>query len=167
LASSAKQLIQDGQFEPLAHELLREAVALKTGSARSAVVLAVTAAEVGFKQAVVKLAPQTQWLLETLASPPLVRMLREYLPTVPLKYHVPDQQQLMPKALLGELEKAVVLRNEIVHGGRGDLKTSTVASVMQAVHDLLYLLDFYCGADWAIQNVCVETFKGLTMEDGQ
>jgi hypothetical protein len=162
LATSAKQLIQDGQFEPLAHELLREAIALKVGSARSAIVLGVTAAEVGFKQAVVQLAPQTQWLLENLASPPLVKMLREYLPKLPRKYEVPGQQRVVPEALLKELEKSVTLRNEIVHGGRGDLKTSTVASVMQAVHDVLYLLDFYCGADWAIKNVSVETFKGLT-----
>jgi hypothetical protein len=46
---------------------------------RSAIVLAVAAAEVGFKQFAVKIFPDTAWILEHLQSPPLTKMLDLFL----------------------------------------------------------------------------------------
>jgi len=162
LVTAIKQTIQDEKVEPLGHELLYEARALEFNSIRSAIVLAVTAAEVGFKQFAVDLVPGSKWLVENLPTPPLVRMLREFLPTLPIRRKLVDQQHLVPESLLAELEKAVQLRNDVVHGGKGNLKRSTVRSAVKAVRDLLYLLDVYAGDEWAHMNLSVETFTALT-----
>ena len=159
---SIKQAVRDHLSEPLAYELLREAWTLHPSNLRSSIVLAVTAAEVGFKQFAIGLVPESKWLIENLASPPLVKMLRDFLPTLPIRRKLVDQHQLMSEFLLAELEKAVKLRNEIVHGGRGDLKRSSVGSAIKAVRDLLYLLDGYSGDEWAFRNISGETVKGLT-----
>jgi hypothetical protein len=50
--------------EPLGHELLREAAANRKNNLRSSLVLAVVAAEVGFKQFASKAFPGTDWILE-------------------------------------------------------------------------------------------------------
>jgi hypothetical protein len=42
-------------------------------------ILAVAAAEVGFKQFIVQMQPETKWLVANLPSPPLDKMLAEFL----------------------------------------------------------------------------------------
>lgn len=162
VAESIKQAVRDNLSEPLAHELLLEARALHPSNLRSSIVLTVTAAEVGFKQFAIDLVPGSKWLVENIPSPPLLKMLRDFLPTLPIRRKLVEQRQLMPESLLAELEKAVKLRNEVIHGGRGDLKGSSVGSAIKAVRDLLYLLNGYSGDDWAFRNVSGETIKELT-----
>jgi hypothetical protein len=73
-------LVFNGWREPLGHSLLREAWDLRETNPRSALVIGVAAAEVGFKHFAVEMAPQTAWLVEELQAPPLEKLMRKYLP---------------------------------------------------------------------------------------
>jgi hypothetical protein len=133
--------------EPLGHELLREAWTNCDTNLRSAIVLAVAAAEVGFKQFAMKVFPETGWILENLQSPPLVRML-ELFPWDKLKLAINGQPVTVPDLLKDELKKAVTLRNEIVHGRSGTLTRDTTQEVLYSVRDLLYFLDALTDLKW-------------------
>jgi hypothetical protein len=61
-------VVANGGDEPLARQILREAWAQKSASPRSALVLAIAAAEVGFKQCVSQLVPEARWLVEEIPS---------------------------------------------------------------------------------------------------
>lgn len=139
--------------EPLGHELLREAWTNRETNFRSAVVLAVAAAEVGFKQFASKTFPDAAWILENLQSPPLVRML-ELFPWPKLKLQINGKDLTVPDSIIDGLKKAVTLRNSIVHGGPVKLTLDTVESVLFSVRDLLYFLDALSGPKkWAFDHL--------------
>jgi hypothetical protein len=143
--------------EPLGHELLREAWVNRIANPRSSIVLAVAAAEVGFKRFASKVFPDTEWILENLPSPPLVKMLKELFPWPQLKVQINGIGLTPPDFVTKTLEKAVKLRNEIVHGREKDLDRRTVVSVINAVRDLLYLLDVAQGQQWALHHLSAES----------
>ena len=64
--------------------------------------------------------------------------------------------RIFPKPLLVTLDQAVEARNRIVH--RGDLppKDEDTAAILVAANDLLYLLDWFSGHDWALAFVSSE-----------
>ena len=64
--------------EPLAHEVLREAASNRKDNPRSSLVLAVAAAEIGFKQFASTSFPDSAWILEKLQSPSLETMLKVF-----------------------------------------------------------------------------------------
>jgi len=147
--------------EPLGHELLREAaVNRKSNNLRSSLVLAVVAAEVGFKQFASKAFPDTNWILENLPSPPLVKMLKVF-PWTELSLAINGRVPSVPDSIKSELEKAVNLRNQIVHAGGVKLKAETVDSVLTSVRDLLYFLDALRGQDWAANYLSPDALKSL------
>src|ERR1700735_1378761 len=135
-----KTEILGGLDEPLGHELLREAWTNQDTNLRRAIVLAVAAAEVGFKQFAVKLFPDTAWILENLQSPPLSKML-ELFPWDKLKLQINDKPVSVPESIKVQLKKAITLRNEIVHGRVSGLTNDTAEAVLFSVRDLLYFLD--------------------------
>jgi hypothetical protein len=146
--------------EPLGHELLREAWTNRGQNPRSSVVLAVAAAEVGFKQFASKSLPETAWILESLQSPPLISMLTKF-PWSELGLQLNNKVPMVPKSIIKELGSAVSLRNKIVHTGVAELKDTTVESVITAVRDLLYFLDALegRGQSWPINNMSHEARK--------
>jgi len=147
--------------EPLAHELLREAAASGEKSLRSSLVLAVVAAEVGFKQFASKVFPDTEWILEKLPSPPLETMLKTF-PWSKLSVQVNGKVPSIPDSIQSELKKAVNLRNRIVHTGvPANLKGESVDSVLTAVRDLLYFLDALQGQTWAANCMSPEAIKSF------
>lgn len=91
-------------------------------------------------------------------TPPLVNILSDYLPTLPvaLKYkgHV-----VVPKATLEVLKKGVLLRNKLAHA-ETDLKRETLREFLGTVLDLLYLLDYFSGHEWAFE--LITTTKALS-----
>jgi hypothetical protein len=139
--------IQTPLDEPLSHELLREAWTNHQTNLRSAIVLAVAAAEVGFKQFVSKVFPDTAWILENLQSPPLLRML-ELFPWDAIKLQLNGHAIRIPDLIKDGLKKAITLRNEIVHGGKGGLTADTAESVFYCVRDFLYFLDALTDLKW-------------------
>jgi hypothetical protein len=148
--------------EPLGHELLREAAANREKSLRSSLVLAVVAAEVGFKQFASKALPDSEWILEKLPSPPLEIMMRAF-PWSKLGVQINGKVAGIPDSIQRELKKAVTLRNQIVHTGVSvNLKEESVDSVFTAVRDLLYVLDALRGQIWAANYMSPEAIKSFS-----
>jgi hypothetical protein len=145
-------LVGDGLREPLGHELLREALQSTGKGARSAFVVAVMAAEVGVKQYISEILPETEWLLSNMPSPPLVKLLEEQIPRTPAKLRI-GENVIVPLSIRETIKKAVQIRNEIVHKGKHARARDLLPEVTAAVRDLLYLLDYYRGISWAIHYV--------------
>lgn len=151
--NSIGELLSNSHNEPLAHDLLHEAWDLRTTNPRSALVIGVAAAETGFKQFCATLAPDASWLIENVPSPPIVKMLEEYLPLIKTKNKIYGHIIPPPKDLIDVLKKAINLRNGIVHGKPVELKKERVEEILNATRDILYLLDFYNGQLWAWEHV--------------
>jgi hypothetical protein len=145
--------------EPLGHELLREAWTNRDSNPRSCIVMAVAAAEVGFKQFVSKVFPDAAWILESLQSPPLVKMLTELFPWSKLRVQINGKDLTPPDSVTTTLTTAVKLRNDVVHGRVENLNRKTVHSVLTAVRDLLYFLDAAQGQRWALYHLSAEARK--------
>jgi hypothetical protein len=148
--------------EPLGHELLREAaVNRKNNNLRSSLVLAVAAAEVGFKQFAAEAFPETNWILENLPAPPLDKMLKVF-PWPRLGLAINERVPSVPASIESELKKAVGLRNQIVHAGLVKLKVETVDSAITSVRDLLYFLDALRGQNWATEHMSPDARKSFS-----
>jgi hypothetical protein len=137
--------------EPLGHQLLREASVNRKVNPRSSLVLAVAAAEVGFKRFAAKALPDSAWVLD-LPAPPLFDMISAF-PWEKLGVTINGKTPTIPDSLKAELKKAVTLRNKIVHTGTPVLSSDTLDSVLTSVRDLLYLLDALRGNKWALRHV--------------
>ena len=131
IAASVGELVLGNNAEPLGHELLQEAEELfRTRNLRSAVVIAVAAAEVGFKHFVAELMPECEWLLLNVPSPPLEKMLTEFLPIIPIRRKIRDTLPAIPPSVLDQIKKANTLRNQIVHGRPIAVKEDTIAEAL-------------------------------------
>jgi hypothetical protein len=152
--SEAQRLLDAGLEMPIGHELLMEAEEFAFTSVRSSLVLSLAALEVGFKSLVSKLVPDAAWLVAEVPSPPLEKMLRDYLPLLPnvLEVNVGAANALTTTAL-AEVRKAVKLRNDLVHTGIAKIDGRWLDSWLQLCGDLLYLFDFYQGHRWALGEI--------------
>ena len=124
-----------------------------------------TAAEVGIKRHIVRMMPETEYLLKHIGSPPMHRML-EYLDRVPSKIKRSKKSPAVPKCLKKPLSAMMELRNDITHKGQPEkgkeaLRIDNLEDMLLAVQDLLWLLDFYAGYAWAIDHVRQETVREL------
>ena len=150
-------LIAKGGCEPLGHELYREAWSQKLGNPRSSLILGIVSAETAVKNCIALLQPQTQWLIENLPSPDLIRLIRDYLPKLPAKNLINGKVLPPPPDLMDLIKKGVQMRNIIAHGGVLDLKYETLEAILKAVNQLLWMQDYYSGNDWALKHVDEET----------
>lgn len=150
-------LLAAGAAEPLGHRLFREAWGQRAGNPRSALVIGVAALEVRLKELVSSLAPEAEWLVGNVPSPPLVRMLQEYLPLLPVKSKIGGKVLPPPQEIIESLKKGVSLRNQIAHTGGKPLKYDTLEEVLLAVRDVLWLLDYYGGFEWAYEHLRDQT----------
>jgi hypothetical protein len=158
VAGELESMITSGAQEPLAHSLLREAVAASTNrNWASALVMAVTALEIGTKQLIAVLVPQAAWLAEHLPSPPIDVILREYLPTMPARCLISGEAPFVPDGLLKIVKKGVTVRNSTIHAGKRDLDRDLITDVIAAVSDILWILDVYAGNKWALTYITPET----------
>jgi hypothetical protein len=157
-------IINDERDEPVGHKLFREAWKNKASDRRSSLLMGIAAAEVGFKHCVTALVPQTDWLVEQVPSPPLVTMLRDYLPLLPAKNTIGGKVLPPPKPeILDVLTKGVNLRNKVTHTGAAEPAYETVEEVLLAVRDVLWLLDFYRGHGWALGYVRPEVREKMVV----
>ena len=134
--------------EPFAHELIREAQTLLEQSPRSALLIAVSAAETGIKQHLSKVAPATAWLLEEGPSPPVDKMLRKYVPVVNAAAGRDVDFWDALKPIFSAVKCMVEARNKVAHTGRLPDGTDVQAAI-DSVRDLLYVLDVVEGESWA------------------
>ncbi len=160
-------LLNEGATEPLGHELYREAWHQRHSNPRSALLVAIAAAEIHCKQCITSLAPDTSWLLGHLQSPRLVDLIWGYLPQLAPRFRGEGALLLPPTEKNGKptgklysaLMKGVKIRNDVVHTEASPPKTSTVQQVLEAVADLLWVLDYYGGRTWALQHVSETTLR--------
>lgn len=157
LVKEVVELITAGMEEPLGHQLFREAWNQRDSRPRSALVIGVAAAEVGFKKLVASLVPQAQWLVDEVQTPSLVKMLNKFLPTLPLKARVRGKSIRPPRQLLRSLEEAVKCRNDLVHAGKAPPSRKDLDNMLRAVNDLLWICDLYGGQLWALKHISVST----------
>jgi hypothetical protein len=154
-------MLDDGVEEPMGRGLYREANSLRTQNPRSALLMLVAAAELALKQTISTLLPETQWLIENLPSPDLVT-LADYLPNLPAKCTLGGRVLPLPANCRKELMAAVHARNQLAHRKPAALPPDSLARKFRAVNDLLWLLDYYCGRDWALEHMSPETRAELT-----
>lgn len=83
---------------------------------RSAIVIGVSAVEVGAKECIATLDPLAKWLVREVPTPPVERMFREYVPTLPATNRLMSEVRF-PVRLLEDLKKVVGWRNQVAHGG--------------------------------------------------
>ncbi|WP_293370622.1 hypothetical protein [Nevskia sp.] len=147
-----KSLWDSMEIEPIAHELLREASQLYyEGSYRSALLMAATAVETAVKDHIGRLRPETHWILQSLPSPPIEKILRNYIPVMHASHSDIDNWKLLSSLwkACGELFTA---RNDTAHKGAvADAKA--VQHHINTAKDILYVLDVLSGQSWARSRV--------------
>lgn len=147
--SDIQELLDSDRREPLAHALWREAVAQQKANPRSAILIGVAALEVGLKQFAATHIPDADWLLREAPTPPVVKMLSTFLPSLP-SLDGGRQFERPSTATLRIVGEAVELRNSIAHKGvKDDPPDLLVAEVLAVVHGLLWGFDLATGVEWA------------------
>ncbi len=148
--------------EPLAHALLREALAAsESRNWATALVMAMTAIEIGVKQLISQLVPEAAWLAEHLPSPPIDTIIRDYLPAMPARLLVNGKNLRPSLRLIRTIKNGSTVRNSTVHAGARDLDQNFVRRVVAAVGDMLWIFDFYSGHVWALNYLTAETIAEL------
>lgn len=144
-------LLQEGADEPIAHTLMREAYQQGHKNPRSALLMAFSAIEVGVKSCIVTLQPQTQWLLENMPSPPLEKLLRDYLPALPVT--ISGKPISIPSEVLEVIKKGVQIRNKLAHAGTPKIDLYFLDDLLKTGRDLIWLFDVMTGQRWAVAYI--------------
>ena len=161
VSTDTQALLSQEVAEPLGHILFREAWALHESNPRSALVIGVASLEVGFKKFVAELVPEAEWLVEEAPTPPLLSMLKNYLPKLPAKCTFEGKVLPPPTKLRNSIKRAVEERNGVAHTGSAALEHETLKERLLAIRDVLWLLDYYRGFHWASAHVREETRKEM------
>jgi hypothetical protein len=153
------RMVEAGDREPVAHQLLREAWELRRSNPRSALAIGIAAAEIGVKDLIVSLIPDAQWLVKETPSPPVVKILREYLPMLPVRGRLKEKTLKPPSELITLIKKGIEYRNGLVHAGASLPDWKELDSILRAVNDLLWVCALYAGAGWAGSYISGNTIK--------
>lgn len=148
VACDVQRLLDEHEDEPLAHALWREGWDQRHTNRRSALLLGITALEVGVKQFISSRVPEADWLLEEAPTPPITRMLVEYLPKLPALEHGITIRSPLPE-VMKTIKRGVEFRNKLAHTGRSTYSYETLQEILLAVRDVLWLLDSNRGMIWA------------------
>lgn len=157
-------LRQHDATEPLAHELIREAINLNDSSPRSALLTCASALEVGIKDAISKLSPNTAWLLEKTPSPPIHRLYSNYLSRLLPASHATERVAAWLKTTGSFVEKIYLARNTLAHTGESKQLDHLPKDYLNTSKQLLYFLDVIDGNAWAARHISAQTLKTLGWE---
>jgi hypothetical protein len=162
-SAELESMISSGAQEPLSHALLREARASMTATRgySSALIISIAALEIGTKHLIAELIPDARWLAIHMPAPPIVLILTDLLPTLPARLLANGKAITPPKELIDTIKKGVTARNAAVHAGTMELNGEFVKRVLDAVSDILWIIDFYAGNEWAINYLSSETIAAL------
>jgi hypothetical protein len=149
IVSYVNATVKSGGNEPLDHDLFREAWAQRHTNPRSALVIGIGAAERAVKRCIGTLVPDAKWLATNLPTPPLTEMIVKYLPKLRPRCDIHGKLKPPPDGIVELLKKGVYLRNRLAHADASPPTYADVNAILAAVRDVLWLLDFYCGFDWA------------------
>ncbi len=151
VAEEIASMMKSSSDEPISHMLFHEAWDQRTNNRRSAIVIAVAAAEVAVKSCIANLCPGTQWLLEETQSPPIGRILRKYWPTISTLPTIKGQKLTVPTQIIRKLEEAIKYRNKIVHVGDLIMEHEEIEDILQTIRDVLLICDCAQGHFWAAE----------------
>lgn len=142
-------LLDADTLEPLAHALFREAWSQRYSNPDSALLIGVAALEIGVKQYIGACVPAATWLAENVPSPPLVKMIQNYLPT--LQSPVGLSFAKLEAPLPGIIGKAVEMRNALAHKGSA-VDREGLSLALRAIRNVLWRLDVVMGQSWATDH---------------
>ena len=83
------------------------------------------------------------------------------MPRLPARCKLNGQVKTLPESVLKSLTKGVSIRNRLSHAGDSHLSDEDMEDILGAVHDLLWLVDYYAGAQWALDFLRPETRDAL------
>jgi hypothetical protein len=146
--------------EPLGQELFREAWAQKYINPRSSLAIGISALEAGIKELIADLVPDAAWLAKHAPTPPVYKILKNYLPQLPAREKVSDQV-IVPSKLLKVVNEWVERRNRMVHGNPEVVEPDDLKELLLVVRDVLWLCDYYRGSKWAIDYLRPQTREAL------
>jgi len=107
------------------------------------------------------LVPDAKWLAQEVPSAPVVKLLREYIPGLPVRLQVNGKTLPPPDRVLNQLRDAVSKRNQLTHRGVNRVDGQFLKETIYAVSDCLRLLDYYSGHSWALNWLSWETMQDL------
>jgi hypothetical protein len=151
------RLVETGKQEPIAHQLFREAWELRRLNPASAVAIGMAAAEIGAKDLIASLVPNSHWLVTEMPSPSIVKILREYLPILPVRVRFKDKTLKPLAQLITLIRKGIEYRNDLVHAGVALPDWLEVEHILRAVNDVLWICKLYAGEEWAGSYVSGDT----------
>lgn len=160
--AAIKLMIAGHQTEPVGHELLREAWSLKNSHPRSALVIGISAIETGIKELIGDLVPAAHWLAMYSPSPPLDKIMKSYIPTLPARLKFNEKVLPPPVDVHKNIIKGIEKRNKLVHGNASSTTEDEIKELLLSIKDVLYLCDYYRGCDWAIEHMREETRAHLS-----
>ncbi|HEX2392004.1 MAG TPA: hypothetical protein VHI77_03715 [Solirubrobacterales bacterium] len=145
-----QELVDAKAREPLGHALWHEASQQRATNPRSAILIGLAALEIGIKHYAINCVPYAAWLIEEIPSPPIEKLLTDFLPGLPpidggKAFEAPDEE------VLAIIRKGVTIRNQVTHKGVTNLNSAPVAQVLSTVRSLLWQLDAAAGMDWAAE----------------
>ena len=158
-----QSIVADGNSEPLYHDLFREAWEQCFDKPRSALVIGMAACEIAVKRCISVLVPEAEWLATNLPTPPLPQILMQYFPQLPARCTFNGIVKPPPKHAMDDLKDGATIRNSLVHAGANP-PAQKVESILRSVRDVLWMVDYYCGAVWALEYIRPETSSALTGE---
>jgi hypothetical protein len=144
---------------PIHHSLFLEAWGQKRTNERSSLVMGLAALEGAIKYMIIKNVPDSKWIVENSPSPSVHSMLTNMLKELPIKNRIDGQIKSPSKETLENIKKWISVRNELVHKGSHLPKSFIIENILKEIKSIIYLMDYYSGQEWAIQNVYVETVE--------
>lgn len=138
-----------GVREPLAHKLFREAWSARFRNKSSSIVIGVAALETSVKSFVTHKIPEASWLISELQSPPILSLIKEFIPTLITPDQVNAKYFSISEDIIEQIRKGVTIRNDIVHGKTSNFDVVSLSNILVAIKYIIYLLDYHSGNEWA------------------
>lgn len=159
LSEKGRQIIGSKKtVAPIHHSLFLEAWSQKNVNKRSSLIMGLAALEAAVKHMIVKITPDSAWIVENSPSPAVLAMIRDMIITLPIKNKIDNEIKIPSKEILDELQKWIGVRNKLIHKGSELPQTFKIDSILKILKSIIYLMDYYGGEEWAIVYVNKELF---------
>lgn len=153
-AAIQAEMNDPGQQAPLAWTMFQRALRSAQSDPRVSLVLAVAAAEIAIKQCLAALdrSPIASWILIDEQAPSWSKLVKEPLGLLTTR-RVEGTNRVLPKTITAPIESALNRRNQFVHRGATEFEENELESLLQAVNDFLYALEWLKGNEWALEKM--------------
>lgn len=145
LARHLLESMNKRQEAPVYPRIYFEVIGNISDNPETAIVLAVESVEVALKTCIAHLDDKTKWLMDNVPSPPLEKILKEYLPLLVF----PNAPAIPNELINNSLKKAVCARNRIVHLGSYKADKEKIEKWLTDLGRIIAYLECYMGCEWA------------------